>query len=249
MITAIRAEFRKVFSVRSTYVLLAFVAVLLVFFSFYVGGWHTDATDLRNPTRLFKLDSLVVNFLAIFPSIMGMLLFTHEFRYNTISYSLTLSNKRFKVLLSKIFVVSVLALSITAIAGVLAPLLAKWGMSANHLHLAKQQFNVGSMVWHGLAYGWGEAMIALAIAALIRNQIGAIVTFLIVPGTVEGLLSIWLKSKTVYLPFSALHSVLNVDNSPGNGYLSPLHGLLVFLAYLVVAWVVAWYMFIKRDAS
>ncbi|HEY1645756.1 MAG TPA: hypothetical protein VGF75_05295, partial [Candidatus Saccharimonadales bacterium] len=99
---------------------------------------------------------------------------------------------------------------------------------------------------------WGYAMAGLVIAALLRNQIGAIIVLFVVPDTVEGLLSILLKNNTVYLPFSALHTMLGVglnsSNSAGPS-ISPLHALYVFLAYLVVAWLIAWYMFIRRDAS
>ncbi|HEY1645200.1 MAG TPA: ABC transporter permease, partial [Candidatus Saccharimonadales bacterium] len=140
MINELKAEFKKVFTTRSTYIIFALVIILLIFFGFYVGGWHTDKTSLLDPHLLFKTDQQAINFLAIFPALMGLLLFTHEFRYNMISYSLTLSNSRSKVLAAKIIIVSIIALAVAAVAGVAAPLLSEWGMNANHLHLVHQHF-------------------------------------------------------------------------------------------------------------
>ena len=249
MTKEIRAELRKVFSVRSTYALLGLSLFLLGLLGFYVAGWHTDKGELANPDRLYMIAQQAINGLAIFPAIVGVLLFTHEFRYNTISYSLTLSNNRSKVLAAKVIVVSLLAIVTTLFIAAAAPLLAKLAMNINNLHLVHQHFYYGSLLWKGLVFGWGMAMAGLVFAALIRNQIGAIVSLFIVPNTVEGLLSIWLKKNTVYLPFSALHQMLGAGDSVNGATLSPFHAMLVFLAYLVVAWAIAWYLFIKRDAA
>src|SRR5580658_6941206 len=105
MITELKAEFRKVFSIRSTYVILAIMTALVIFFSFYVGGWRSDKANLLDPHRLFTISQQSINFIAIFPGLIALLLLTHEFRYNVISYSLTLSNNRSKVLAAKIIVV------------------------------------------------------------------------------------------------------------------------------------------------
>lgn len=249
MITQIRAEFKKLFTVRSTYVLLGVMLVLLIFFTFYVSGWHSSPADLKNPHRLFEEAQQAISFLSIFTALIGLLLFTHEFRYNTVSYSLTLSNNRSRVLAAKVLAVSLLALTVTAIIAVLAPLVALLGIQANHLKLVHQSFDVGGMAWRGLIFGWGYAMAGLVIAVLIRNQIGSIVTLFIVPGTVEGILSIWLKGNTVYLPFSALHSMLGVGVGVAGTNITHFHAMLVFLGYLVVAWAIGWTLFLKRDAS
>src|ERR1700691_3025503 len=131
MITEIRAELRKVFSVRSTYVILAAMLAIMIFFSFYVGGWHSDKADLLNHFNLLQTSRQSVNFLAIFPALIGVLLLTHEYRYNLMGYSLTLSNNRSKVLAAKIIVITLLSVTTAAIVGSLSPLLASFGMHAN----------------------------------------------------------------------------------------------------------------------
>lgn len=247
MVNEIRAEFKKVFSVRSTYIIFGLMLVLLIFFGFYVGGWHTDKLDLLDPGRLFSITQQSITFLAIFPALIALLLFTHEFRYNLVSYSLTLSNNRSKVLASKIIVISVIAIAATAVVGILSPFLANLGIHANHLKLVPQHYYYLAMTWRGLVYGWGYAMAGLVIAALIRNQIGAIIALFVVPDTVEGLLSIWLKNNVVYLPFNALHTMLGIDRGVSSP-ISPLGAMFVFLGYLAFGWIIAWYLFLKKDA-
>jgi ABC-type transport system involved in multi-copper enzyme maturation permease subunit len=243
------AEFRKVFTIRSTYIIFAIMLALLVLLGFYVGGWHTNKIDLLDPTHLFNVDLQAINALAIFPALIGVLLFTHEFRYDMSAYTISLSNNRNKVFLAKLLVISVLSLAVTAIVGLLAPLLTKLGMNVNHVHLVYQHFYYGAIIWRGLMFGWGMSMAGLVIAAIIRNQIGAIVTLFIVPDTVEGLLSIWLKKNTVYLPFSALHQTLGAGINVANASLSHAHAMLVFLAYLFVSLTLAWLLFNKRDIA
>ena len=224
--------------------------ILVCFFGFYVGGWHSNKIDLLNSQRLYMVSLQAISFLSVLGALIPILLFTHEFRYNTAAYTLTLSNNRNKVFLAKIIAASVLALATTAVVGALSPTLAYLGTHANHLQLVPQHFYYADIVWRGLIFGWGYSMAGFVIAALIRNQIGAIVTFLIVPGTVEGLLSIWLKGNTDYLPFTALHTMLGAGNNGiQNANLKPLEAMFVFLGYLVVSGAVSWVLFYRRDAN
>jgi hypothetical protein len=101
------------------------------------------------------------------------------------------------------------------------------------------------------------AMAGLLFATLIRNQVGTIAALIILPDTIEGLLSLLLRQNSVYMPFTALQQVIaapaaslgrNVSVS-ATGYLSPPKAAGVYMAYLVGVWIVAWYLFIRRDAN
>jgi ABC-2 type transport system permease protein len=247
MIPALKAEFRKVFSVRSTYIIFAIVLVLLLFFGFFISGWRIDTSDLHNPGTLVGDVYGAVSVVSIFIGIMTVLLVSHEYRYNTILHTLTLSNRRSKVLLAKILVVTGLSIVFTLVVSALSPLLAVWGLNAHHLHLVHQNIPYVNTLWRSLFYGWGYAMLALLIAVLIRNQIGSIVTLLIVPGTVEALLGLVLKKNVAYLPFSALKTV--VGQGQYSNSITPAHATLVFAAYLIVGGAIGWILFLRRDAN
>jgi ABC-type transport system involved in multi-copper enzyme maturation permease subunit len=251
MIPALKSEFRKLFSVRSTYVILLVVALLLVFFAFYIGGWKVSAADLHSPTTLAKDVTGAISAVAVFSALVAVLLVTQEYRYNLISYTLTAANNRNKVLVAKLLVASGFAIVFSLIAGWLSPVLSVWGAQAHGLHFAPQVIDHGHLLWTTLFYGWGYTMAGLLIALLIRNQIGSIIVLFIAPGTVEALLGLLLKQNTVYLPFTALSVVLGegMHSSFVNASAtSPAKAAGVFMIYLVVGWIVAWVLFLRRDA-
>jgi ABC-2 type transport system permease protein len=252
MMAALKAEFRKLLSIRSTYFILLFVVVLAIFFGFYVSGWKLDRAGLLNPNAFANDVTDAISFVSIFAALIAVLLMTHEYRYNTIMYTLTSSNSRSKVLLAKILVISTFSVVFTLCIGVLSPLLSYLGIHAHHLKLVPQTLHYGNLIWRSLFYGWGYAMAGLVIATLIRSQVGAIVTLLIVPTTVESLLGLLLKHNTVYLPFSSLNQVIGSGSSmrdPNGGHLSPGKAAAVYCIYLVVGWIVAWTLFLRRDAN
>lgn len=249
MMSNLKAELRKVFSVRSTYVILLIVLALEILFAFYVSGWRINAHDLHNPNTLSGDVTSAVSTVSIFVALIATLLVTHEYRYNTIMYSLTLSKSRSRVLLAKILVISVFAIIFTLVVGILSPLLSELGAHAHHLKFAPQTLHYGTLLWRSLFYGWGYGMAGLLIAALIRNQIGAIVTLFIAPDTIEGVLSLLLKQHTVYLPFSALHTVIGQGMGNYLNAITPVHAAMVFMVYLIVGWLVAFILFVRRDAN
>lgn len=247
MIPAIKAEFRKLLSVRSTYIVTLLVIALVIFIAGYIEGWQLSPADLHNPGMLAS-DVLGGLNLAVFGAIIAILLVTHEYRYNTIMYTLTAVNSRSKVLIAKILAVSAYALFLTVLIGIISPVASNIGV---HLHghvLVPQTLHVWDLAWRSLFYGWAYGMAGLLLAILIRVQVGAIAALFLIPGLIEQLLGQLFKHNAVYLPFTALNQV--IGNSDRNvSHLTPGKAALVFVIYLVVGWIVAWVLFLRRDAN
>lgn len=248
MMPALKAEFRKVWTVRSTYFILAFVLFIALFFGFYVSGWKIDSGALRDPGTLALDITSAISAVSVFASLVGVLLVTHEYRYNTIMYTLTASNSRSKVLLAKILVVSGFAIVFALCLAILSPVLSVLGTHAHHLTLVPQTLHYGNLLWRSLFFCWGYAMAGLVIASLVRNQVGAIVALFIAPNTVESLLGLLLKKHVVYLPFSSLSTVIGQGMNYNNS-ITPQRGALVFTSYLIVSGAIAWILFLRRDAN
>jgi len=246
MMAAIKAEFRKLLTVRSTYILTGFVILLVIFVAFYPEGWRLQGPQLHDPMTLTNDITGALNVL-VFGAVIAMLLMTHEYRYNTIMYTLTSSRSRSRILWAKFVTVSVYALLLTTTLAVLSPLMSYVGVHASGHSLAPQTIDYGSIIWRALFYGWAYIMSAYVLAALIRNQIGAIVALFVIP-TVEQLLSILFKHASVYLPYIALNAVTQ-QPSPQQGVISHGRAAAVFGVYLIVGWIVAWVLFLRRDAN
>ncbi|HUS25960.1 MAG TPA: ABC transporter permease [Nevskiaceae bacterium] len=242
MIPAIKAEFRKLFTVRSTYITALLAFGLMVFFAFYVEGYKAAAT-VNDPHKLMGEVTSAVGVVSILATITVLLLMAHEYRYNTIMYTLTASNSRTKILLAKIIAASTFAIGFTLLAGVLSPLLAYLGIQAKGLTLVPQEFYYWDLLWRCLFYGWGFAMFGLLLATLARNQVAAIAALFVLPSTIEPLLGLLLKKNAIYLPIGSLSSVME------HNQISYVRAALVFSGYLVVGWIVAWLLFIRRDAN
>ncbi len=251
MIPAIRAEFRKLLTVRSTYVIIALCALITIFFAFYIEGFRQTA----NVTSADKLASEVTSAaqaLGLFIALAGVLLFTHEYRYNTIMYTLTAARSRTTVLVAKIIVVSVFAIVLTAIVCAAAPYLTQFGLHAKGLTVSPQTFPFSDLMIRSVFYGWGYSMLALIITAIVRSQVGAIAILFLLPGLGESLLGLLLKQNAKYLPFNALSSILRDAPSAAinaGATLSHSTATLLVLSYIVGGWLIAWVLFLRRDAN
>ena len=241
MIALLRAECRKLLTVRSTYIISIIALLLIGFLSFYIEGFRGM---IPFPNWFMSLIGNVSTTISIFVAIVAILLMGHEYRHNTIMYTLTSANSRTKVMFAKIITVIGYALSLTVIAWVLA-VFAYWlgvTLSPNELQQWITPTIEWSGVWRGAFFVVGFGLIGLLLAFLFRNLVGAIAALFILP-TVEGLLSPLLKDNVRYLPFSMLEQV----HSGMVG--APRTAAFLFLAYLAAAWLIAWYLFTRRDAN
>jgi ABC-type transport system involved in multi-copper enzyme maturation permease subunit len=248
MIDTLRSELRKLLTVRSTYIATALAIALTIFFAFYVTGYKADKSDIVQADFLSGQVTGAITTVTIIGALIAILVMTHEYRYNTIMYSLTAANRRTKVLLSKVLVVAGFAVVFTALIGVISPIAGYLGVHASGRELAPQIIHYGPLIWQTLFYGVGIMLAALLIAVLVRSQVGAIAALFVIPGALEGILSALLKQNAVYLPFTALGEVTN-STAMGGGNISPGKGALVFLVYMAVGWAIAAILFVRRDAN
>jgi ABC-type transport system involved in multi-copper enzyme maturation permease subunit len=247
MIAALIAELRKLLTVRSTYVIFLFTLVILGLVHVYAIGMKASPMDLHNPFFVMNNAFDAVQNLMMLGSIVAILLMSHEYRYNTITYTLTASNSRSKVLLAKILAVSLYAVVFTGLLAVFGVLLLRLGVALGGHTLVAQSFYYQDFIWRALAFGWGTMMFALLFTALVRSQVAAIALFFLWPTLVESIAALVLHAKVAYLPFQALGTVIS-NQSVLQGFTS-VRALLVVLATLVGGWAVAWVSFYRRDAN
>ncbi len=247
MIDSIRSEFRKLLTVRSTYLIIIASMLITALFAGVIEGYKGNSTALQNPKLLSGESTSAIVFVGLVLAFAGLLLFGHEYNYKTIMYTLTSSNRRFKSLLAKLFVISVFGAITALFIAFFSPLCTILGVHIVGNQIGPQQFNYASIMWRCVFVGWGYAMYAFILIAIIRNQIGALVTFLIVPLIGENILMLLLKDNTKYLPFTALQAVAAPDNL-GN-HTTSAHSAIVSLAYIAVGLFVSAILFLKRDAN
>ncbi len=247
MIPALKSEFRKLLSIRSTYLISLLSIALVAFFSFYIEGLR-GADNALIGSKLQNEILSSAGLMPVFGSLVAILLVAHEYRYNTIMYTLTSINRRSKVLLAKILALTVYTIVFVA-AGIAIGVAAMYiGLGIKDISLVTQYVDWADVAWRVAFYSLAYVLFGFILGVLLRNVVGAIVTLFILPSTAEPLLGLLLKENAKYLPLTSLERVI----SPGPvapGDLGHAAAAGVFALYLAIAGVVAWILFLKRDAN
>lgn len=249
MLATLAAEYRKLLTIRSTYIISSLSILFLTGITFWFVGYKTSIQAALNQHLI--ADGLLSNvgLLAIFAAIMAILSITHEYRYNTIMYSLTASNSRTKVLLSKLIATTSIGLVYVAVGLALSVGAVYVGFHVADIKMIDQSVNWGDLLWRLGFFTAGLSLMGLLLGVLFRNVVGAVTTILLAPSTIEPLLGLVLKENMIYLPFNALYSIIGTVDMAGTASLSHPKAAWVFAIYLVVGWIVAWLLFMRRDAN
>jgi ABC-type transport system involved in multi-copper enzyme maturation permease subunit len=186
-------------------------------------------------------------FAGLLMAFVGLLLVGHEYRYSTIMYALTNSNRRLKVLAAKFLAVSTFTVAASVVIAFFSPLCTIVGAHLHGHQLGPQHFDYWSVIWRCAFVGWGYAMYAFILIFIMRNQVGGIVTFLMIPLIGESIISHIFTKSAQYMPFGMLQAVA-APQDLGNHTTSG-HAVTVALVYTVVGLLVGALLFLKRDAN
>jgi ABC-type transport system involved in multi-copper enzyme maturation permease subunit len=201
---------------------------------------------------------------SILLSMIGVFAIGHEYRYGTIRPTLTALPRRSNVLAAKVIVVTAYVFVVALLALVLRYLIAVLILGHRLLDLGLFPTPM-ARVWIGsIVYTVIFALVGLALAGLFRNIPAAIVTVIVLPVLAEnilrGLLGLHvfhsIRGLAKVLPFSAGSQIFRyrpVGSNGNNGagfeaVPSPVDGLLIFIAFLVIVLGLSWVLFEKRDA-
>lgn len=307
MFAQLKSEFRKLLTVRSTYILISLALILIALFSYtgtsartyeeaacaktgevlYTEG-RTDprldqmsakeicggtvnynkitSRDLPKEKLLYNLQE-ALPVAVIFVSIVLILLIAHEYRYNIINHTLTISNSRSKVLLAKV-TLSIIVTTLVALLAMAVSVGATYAaVGIKDLSLPAQDYNWLYIGARHIGYAVGYALFCVGIAALVRNLTAGIAAAFLLP-TIDSIAGFLLSTRNIQptkvLPFSALDRLGNVasdisartvdaaeklSGATSGRPATVLVAIGVFGLYLVGLWVITWILFLKRDAN
>ncbi len=245
MMPTIKAEFRKLLTVRSTYFLCAAIAALPVaLIGFWIHGYKDVLHATTSPLALTSSLLTAIAVTGVFLSFVVVLLVGHEYRYNGILYSLTSVNHRSKVFFAKLLAAVIFACLVAALAMLANGALFYLGLHLHHITPIAQQVAYGTIAWHAAATILGDVAFAFIIAMLARSLIVAIAAVLIIPTTIEQLITLLLKDNVKYLPYTALGNLTEITSK-----ISFTFSLAVVCGYVLVFGALAYGLFLKRDAN
>jgi ABC-2 type transport system permease protein len=255
---ALRSEFTKIRSVRSTYwTLLVLLAVSIGIGAAISGGtaanWsHTTASDRAtfdatqaSVAGLFYLGQLVI-------VVLGAMVLTAEYSTGMIRTSLTAMPRRLVVYAAKVAVFACIALVVTIVAAFVAFFLGQALLASTHENATLSQPNVLRAVFGAALYVTLCGLFAFAAGAIMRHTAAAITSVIgllfVIPILAHLLPNSWYVDVERWLP-DAAGRALSVTVGPNDPNLfSPWAQFAVFAVYTVVLLAVGAALFRRRDA-
>ena len=251
MLGALRYEWRRLWSVRSTWIMsfvyLAFLALIGIGPLYAVKSSDPDLSQSWTALFATSTSGLVVFFL----SVVGASAFGHEYRYGTIRLALTSFPKREQLLVAKVLVLAVYSTLMVLLGWAVL-----WALGSTLLSGIVSSDAVGSTLfgetppylWQVPVYSFAYCLLAFSLTLLMRNLALGIVIPLLLSILIEPLLSMLtaLGGKR----WSWVDDVLPMTN--GNSWLAPSDvsnkAGLVFALWVIGLHLIAVIGFAKRDA-
>jgi hypothetical protein len=180
--------------------------------------------------------------------LLGVISFTQEFRYGTATSTYLNEPHRARVLVAKLLTIAMLSVVVTTVALALS---VPFGIAL--IRARDGDVTVGAQFWQTVAVGFlvmaAYGAIGVALGALVRNQIVAVVGVLFWMLLFEQVLIPEFPAFGRWLPFGATTALLQLDEAWGLGgrLLPTAVGGLVLAGYTAAAAAVALVVTPKRD--
>jgi len=267
VIAALRYEWRRLTTLRSTWWLTAIGAVVTLGLALLIALAIASAGEVSEGDN-YQLGAVATQgaavggvplLVAYLFALLGVFCFGHEYRHGMIRATLTAVPSRGAVFAAKVLVTAAAAFLVGAVITLL-------GAGIALLVLSAIDGEGGTALELALGVGTYTALFALvglALASLFRNQIASLVVVLVMPTVVEAVIQAVLVFPPAfddvqflarYLPFDA-GSQLYVQLSPNDaldllGYdpLGAVGGGLVFAGFTALLLAAAGVLFVRRDA-
>jgi ABC-2 type transport system permease protein len=263
VIDALRFEWTRIRTLRSTYWLIGLAVLLSAVVALIIAVATRNTPDRLSAVTVGNIltggGSLVLPLIPIFVAIIGVFATGHEYRHGTIRPTLTAIPQRSTLLIAKIVLVAlaaifavVLSVAINYVIGLLfwsdAP-----SLGADPLNQALPGYLVYAILY---------TVLGLALGLLFRGVPTALVILLLFPLVVEGLITglstipalDWLVPVVKFLPFTAgglMMAMQAPDFGPGApdyDYFSRWASGGIFAIFVALILGVAWVLFQRKDA-
>jgi ABC-2 type transport system permease protein len=244
VIAQIRAELLKVRSTRTTLGLLLGMIALILLFSLLTGllSQASALTSTEHQRQVLSLGSLA----GLFSALAGVLLVTSEYRYGTIRPTFLFTPRRPRVLVAKLAAGLLAGIVFGALGEGVGFGIGYLILDARGISFSLSGGDVALLVLGTLAATalWGA--MGVGLGAILRNQVGAVITLLAWGFIVDNLLFGLVPSVGRFTPTRAQDAFIGLTTEH---LLSPAAGGLVLVAWVVVLAVIGLPMVTRRDVT
>lgn len=245
----LEAEVLKMRSTRATALMvLATLAIAALTVATTVPGVIEENAwiSLNDPDLLANVVGNGFGAPLVLMTLLGVLAFTQEFRYGTVTSTYLGEPRRMRVLVAKglsLVLASVVITSMTLAVSVIFGIALIRSQDGNVTFTAQFWETVAASVVAMAAYG----VIGVAVGALVPNQIAAVVGVLIWMLAIEQMVIPLFPEVGRWMPFAAASSLMQLGSSYGDQLLSVALGGLVLFGYTAVTVVLTLLVTPRRD--
>jgi ABC-2 type transport system permease protein len=249
MIRLVRAEFTKLATTRLIYG----VAAAMAAFAVLIVAANAAGVEGAPPLSAYSLPVLVaapVTLLSGAALLLGILGMAGEFRHQTVTQTFLVTPNRGRVVAAKLVAYPLAGIALTlAILAFTAAVVIGWlaatGITPSlpePVAYALGHVLLGAVLAAGLC-----GLVGVGVAALVRNQVAALVGVAVWVLLVEGLLMSLLNAPSLgkWLPSAAAAALTN----PGGGQLSRMAGSLLLAGYALALAAAGTRLVVRRDIT
>ena len=256
ILRSVRAEWIKLWTLRSTWITSFIAIALTVLFGAGLAAAFGQSEQYQDTAK--ESITAGLNFGQIVVAVLGALIITGEYSSGQIRSSLAAVPKRGRLLLSKAVVLAVVSFILGSVSVFLSwaiskPFLGEHAGSLTDAHYA-------GYIWgSGLVFA-GIALMTLGIGFLLRSTAGAITVVvsllfvILLPLQLAAGQWNWVNKIIECLPISVSSAVSNPlpeaaqSSAEGAQFLTHGQAIAVFAAWALVPLIAAWFVFTRRDA-
>jgi ABC-2 type transport system permease protein len=242
VIAQIKAELLKVRSTRTTLGLLLGMVALILLFALLTGLLSNVAglSTREDQRQMFSLGSLA----GIFSALAGVLLVTSEYRYGTIRPTILFSPHRSRVLVAKLVAAFLAGIVFGVVGEGLGWAIDLVVLSGRNIPIVLSGGDIALLTLAGLAGIAAWAAIGVGLGAIIRNQVGAVITLLAWGFIVDNLLFGLVPSIGRLTPTRAQDALIGLTT---NHLLTPAGGAVVLVAWTAALAIAGAVLTARRD--
>lgn len=255
---ALKSEWTKLTSVRSTWIFVSLAIVLSIGFSALIAltsglthdSWNDTVREAFDPVLTTNSGSLFGCILLI---LLGVTAVTSEYSSKMIRTTFIVTPRRNQVFAAKTIVVALLALAITAISIpgmflVSQPIFSHYGLATASITDSDTYNTLAKIV---LTQALNYAIIPLAVAWLLRSTATAITIslgFLWLPWMLDPIVPVWVKENLFrFLPDVAANSLSGITKADAPQYLGQTSAIIVIAIWVTGLLAAAVIVLNRRD--
>ncbi|MBZ2197118.1 ABC transporter permease subunit [Occultella gossypii] len=253
------AEWRKLFSLRSTWWTLGLTVVLLTLMALGQAAAIADSLGSPEGAAVFadvhgaELVTGGYQFGMLTIAVLGALLITGEYSTGMIRSTFAAVPTRLPVLAAKALALSVLTVITTAVGFAAAYAATMPILSEHDLVPSLTDGTTWQIAGGATAFLVAAALFALGVGTLLRSTAGAVTValtvLLLLPGILQFITLDWVQTLVEYLPLPAATAFVTVSEAfGGTGGFTPWQGAAVVAAWALVPMIAAAVVLRRRDA-